>query len=76
MHETTSSQVPALFVENFDYQTLRPDFINGILTSDILGKSICCTILGEGDSIPTINESRSTGWAGIVGDLSSYNQMR
>ncbi|KAI9304462.1 nucleotide-diphospho-sugar transferase [Cunninghamella echinulata] len=35
-----SIEVPALFTENFDWQRLRRDFVHGILTSDILGKTI------------------------------------
>lgn len=37
---TQTSQVPALFSENFDWQHLRSDFVRGVLTSDILGKTI------------------------------------
>ncbi|KAG2177536.1 hypothetical protein INT44_008048 [Umbelopsis vinacea] len=35
-----SVEVPALFSENFDWQHLRSDFVRGVLTSDILGKTI------------------------------------
>lgn len=42
-----TTQVPALFTENFDYQFFYPDFVNGILTSDLLGKTICCNIIDE-----------------------------
>ncbi|KAF9199831.1 hypothetical protein BGZ49_010007 [Haplosporangium sp. Z 27] len=35
-----SVEVPALFTENFDYQDIRGDFVHGILTSDLLGKTI------------------------------------
>ena len=35
-----SVEVPALFTENFDYQDIRTDFVHGILTSDLLGKTI------------------------------------
>ncbi|KAF9963609.1 hypothetical protein BGZ65_001824, partial [Modicella reniformis] len=35
-----SVEVPALFTENFDYQDIRADFVHGILTSDLLGKTI------------------------------------
>ncbi|KAI8066716.1 nucleotide-diphospho-sugar transferase [Gongronella butleri] len=35
-----SVEVPALFTENFDWQRLRRDFVHGIITSDILGKTI------------------------------------
>lgn len=32
--------VPQIFQENFDYQTLRSDFVKGVLTSDLLKKTI------------------------------------
>ncbi|CBQ69828.1 related to Translation initiation factor eIF-2B epsilon subunit [Sporisorium reilianum SRZ2] len=35
-----SADVPPLFSENFDYQTLRHDFVLGILTSDLLDSKI------------------------------------
>lgn len=37
--------VLALFQENFDYDHLRKDFVSGILTSDLLGKTIYAHIL-------------------------------
>lgn len=40
-------KVPALFTENFDWQQLRKDFVHGILTSDILGKTIYTEIVSE-----------------------------
>jgi translation initiation factor eIF-2B subunit epsilon len=39
--------VPALFTENFDWQRLRRDFVHGILTSDILGKTIYTHLVSE-----------------------------
>ncbi|KAG2226075.1 hypothetical protein INT45_011692 [Circinella minor] len=42
-----SAEVPALFTENFDWQKLRSDFVHGILTSDILGKTIYNEIISE-----------------------------
>lgn len=42
-----SVEVPALFTENFDWQRLRADFVHGVLTSDILGKTIYTDILSE-----------------------------
>lgn len=68
-------EVPALFVENFDYQNMRPDFINGVLTSDLLGKSISCTVIGESGSIGTTSP-RAQPWAAHVGDVSSYASVR
>ncbi|RUP09755.1 hypothetical protein BC936DRAFT_140066, partial [Jimgerdemannia flammicorona] len=40
-------QVPALFTENFDYQSMRRDFVHGILTSDLLGKTIYTHIISD-----------------------------
>ena len=68
-------EVPALFVENFDYPNLRPDFINGILTSDLLGKSICCTIIGNSTSRLGTSSIRAQPWAAAVEDLASYAQI-
>ncbi|KAH3674334.1 hypothetical protein WICMUC_003360 [Wickerhamomyces mucosus] len=42
-----SPHVPAIFQENFDYQYLRRDFVKGILSSDILKKSIYAYITDE-----------------------------
>ncbi|KAJ2958430.1 hypothetical protein NQZ79_g5982 [Umbelopsis isabellina] len=42
-----SMEVPALFTENFDWQSLRSDFVRGVLTSDILGKTIYTHISNE-----------------------------
>lgn len=42
-----SVEVPALFTENFDWQRLRADFVHGILTSDILGKTIYTKLVAE-----------------------------
>ncbi|KAF7724274.1 hypothetical protein EC973_001175 [Apophysomyces ossiformis] len=42
-----SVEVPALFTENFDWQRLRRDFVHGILTSDILGKTIYTEVVSE-----------------------------
>jgi translation initiation factor eIF-2B subunit epsilon len=41
-------QVPPLFTENFDYEHLRTDFVRGVLTSDLLSKSIYCHIVQSG----------------------------
>jgi translation initiation factor eIF-2B subunit epsilon len=46
-----ANQVPALFTENFDYDDLRKDFVNGVLTSDLLAKNIYCYIAKSGYSL-------------------------
>jgi len=42
-----SPHVPAIFQENFDYQFLRKDFVKGILSSDILKKTIYAYITDD-----------------------------
>ncbi|KAH3688062.1 hypothetical protein WICPIJ_000955 [Wickerhamomyces pijperi] len=42
-----SPHVPAIFQENFDYQYLRRDFVKGILSSDILKKTIYAYITDD-----------------------------
>lgn len=64
-------QVAPLFTENFDYQFFYPDFVNGLLTSDLLGKTICCTIL---DSDPS-SSVRAPAWAGAVTNTKSYDAV-
>jgi len=43
-------QVPALFTENFDYEDLQQDFVNGVLNSDLLSKNIYRYIAKSGYS--------------------------
>ncbi|TIB31051.1 hypothetical protein E3P84_03074 [Wallemia ichthyophaga] len=54
-----------LFTENFDYQDLRHDFINGILTSDLLGKTIHVHAI----------EDEEGGYAARVMDSRSYDAI-
>lgn len=42
-----SPQVPPLFQDNFDYQTLRSDFVKGVISSDLLRRSIYSYITDE-----------------------------
>ncbi|CAG8443520.1 6183_t:CDS:10 [Acaulospora morrowiae] len=42
-----SVEVPPLFTENFDYQDIRKDFVYGILTSELLGKTIYCHVVKD-----------------------------
>ncbi|WVO15131.1 hypothetical protein L204_102775 [Cryptococcus depauperatus] len=41
------ADVPALCTENFDYHDLRRHFVNGVLTSELLGKKIAVHVAGE-----------------------------
>ena len=70
-----SIEVAPLFTENFDYQFFYPDFVNGLLTSDLLGKTICCTVV-EPQAGPSDAATRSAPWAGVVGNTRSYDQVR
>ncbi|KAK4685960.1 translation initiation factor eIF-2B subunit epsilon, partial [Tremellales sp. Uapishka_1] len=40
------ADVPALCTENFDYHDMRRDFVNGVLTSELLGKTISVHLVG------------------------------
>lgn len=60
-----------LFTENFDYQFFYPDFVNGLLTSDLLGKTICCTLLEASSSDP----ARTPAWAAYVTNTKSYDAV-
>ncbi|CCE62374.1 hypothetical protein TPHA_0C02200 [Tetrapisispora phaffii CBS 4417] len=42
-----SAQVPPLFQDNFDYQTLREDFVKGVVSSDLLKKGVYAYITDE-----------------------------
>lgn len=63
-----TADVLPLFTENFDYQNMH-HFIHGILTSDLLGKTISCS---EVDN----SSSRDTGYATFIQDPSSYATAR
>ncbi|CAG8840121.1 4555_t:CDS:2, partial [Cetraspora pellucida] len=39
--------VPALFTENFECQDIRKNFVYGILTADLLWKSIYCHLVKD-----------------------------
>lgn len=51
--------VPQIFQDNFDYQYLRQDFVNGVLTSDLLKKTIYAYII-ENDEYAARVESWAT----------------
>jgi translation initiation factor eIF-2B subunit epsilon len=61
--DVCSLEVPSLFQDNFDYQDLRRDFVHGVLTSDLLDKTIHCYVLQE-------------GYAARVRDTRSYDSIR
>ncbi|KAF8682647.1 Nucleotide-diphospho-sugar transferase [Rhizoctonia solani] len=63
-----SVDVPVLFTENFDYQDLRKDFMHGVLTSDILGKTMHCHIARSGYAA-RVRDTRS--YASVSKDIIS-----
>ncbi|TCD64443.1 hypothetical protein EIP91_004088 [Steccherinum ochraceum] len=60
--DVCSVEVPSLFQDNFDYGDIRRDFVHGVLTSDLLMKSIHCYVLNE-------------GYAARVADTRSYDAV-
>lgn len=52
--------VPQIFQENFDYQYLRSDFVKGVLTSDLVKKTVYAYILGEASEYAARVESLAT----------------
>ncbi|PPQ75415.1 hypothetical protein CVT24_012981 [Panaeolus cyanescens] len=60
--DVCSVEVPSLFQDNFDYLDIRRDFVHGILTSDLLMKSIHCYVAKE-------------GYAARVQDTRSYDSV-
>ena len=62
--EICSPEVPALFTENFDYEDLRQDLVNGVLTSDLISKNIYCYIAKTGyvANINSFEEYWRTGY--------------
>ncbi|GAA5887270.1 hypothetical protein JCM6882_002469 [Rhodosporidiobolus microsporus] len=68
-----SVEVAPLFTENFDYQYFYSDFVNGLLTSDLLGKTICCTLIGE--SSESSSARAAPAWAAAVSNTKSYDAV-
>ncbi|KAI0797687.1 hypothetical protein C8Q75DRAFT_861962 [Abortiporus biennis] len=60
--DVCSVEVPSLFQDNFDYGDIRRDFVHGVLTSDLLMKSIHCYVVKE-------------GYAARVADTRSYDAI-
>lgn len=52
------ADVPALCTENFDYHDLRRHFLNGVLTSELLGKKIAVHVAGDEVDDPNKGDSR------------------
>lgn len=61
------ADVPALCTENFDYHDMRRHFVNGVLTSELLGKRIAVHLVGGGggeDGEAGAGASKSDGGGG------------
>lgn len=52
--------VPQIFQDDFDYQSLRSDFVRGVLSSDLLKKTIYSYVLEEGSEYASRVESWAT----------------
>lgn len=75
--DVCSPEVCPLFSENFDWMNLRNHFIVGVLTSDLLGKSITCSIVGEHElSIPSAHSPRMVECASFTHDVASYLETK
>ncbi|ETS60470.1 hypothetical protein PaG_05312 [Moesziomyces aphidis] len=61
-----SADVPPLFSENFDYQTLRRDFVLGILTSDLLDSKIFVHVAPTGPPASAV-QIASSSFPEVVG---------
>ncbi|WWC90224.1 uncharacterized protein L201_005157 [Kwoniella dendrophila CBS 6074] len=61
------ADVPALCTENFDYHDMRRHFVNGVLTSELLGKKIAVHLVGDqrsgngGTYVERIRDTRTFG---------------
>jgi translation initiation factor eIF-2B subunit epsilon len=53
------ADVPALCTENFDYHDLRRHFVNGVLTSELLGKYINVHLVGDQQSGGDVKDLKS-----------------
>ncbi|KAJ2558542.1 translation initiation factor eIF-2B epsilon subunit, GEF [Coemansia sp. RSA 1933] len=66
-----SLQVLSLFTENFDYQTMRRDFIHGILASDLLASAIYTHVLSGTSALAFDGPSSSGGGLGGFGEANT-----
>lgn len=70
------ADVPALCTENFDYHDLRRHFVNGVLTSELLGKNINVHVVG--DETPEDPKERRAGsgrYVERVRDTRTYGEI-
>ncbi|BEI83791.1 hypothetical protein CcaverHIS002_0403950 [Cutaneotrichosporon cavernicola] len=70
------ADVPALCTENFDYHDLRRHFVNGVLTSELLGKNINVHVVGD-ETLEDPKERRATSGRYVerVRDTRTYGEI-
>jgi len=73
------ADVPALCTENFDYHDLRRHFVNGVLTSELLGKNINVHLVGNDEETADVSEIKNKMQSGRyverVRDTRSYGDI-
>ncbi|GMK58734.1 hypothetical protein CspeluHIS016_0601760 [Cutaneotrichosporon spelunceum] len=70
------ADVPALCTENFDYHDLRRHFVNGVLTSELLGKNINVHVVGdETPEDPKERQAASGRYVERVRDTRTYGEI-
>lgn len=71
------ADVPALCTENFDYHDLRRHFVNGVLTSELLGKKIAVHLVGsdKGQGVDK-RSGEGGGYIERVRDTRTYGDIR
>jgi translation initiation factor eIF-2B subunit epsilon len=72
------ADVPALCTENFDYHDLRRHFVNGVLTSELLGKKIAVHLVGsdKGHGGGDKRSGEGGGYIERVRDTRTYGDIR
>ncbi|KAH8920667.1 hypothetical protein BT69DRAFT_393820 [Atractiella rhizophila] len=65
-----TGEVPAQFTENFDWQTIFPDFVRGVLQSDILDLTMRCS------TINSSSPSETGEYAAILSSPKSWQSVR
>ena len=57
--DVCEADIPALCTENFDWNDLRRHFVNGVLTSELLDKTISVHVVGTGEDSDPGGDLRS-----------------
>jgi translation initiation factor eIF-2B subunit epsilon len=67
--------VPPLFSENFDYQSLRGDFVPGILTSDLLDSKIFMHVCGSSSGAAAGPSVQKNGYGARASSTRAYDAI-